>query len=348
MITIKISGGKNGGGVEIISIDEAVLRGAQNCAVLVSVAQNNQIVEQLKEKKFEKIFLLDNWLRKRRYFRPIVMVESDYKDACPFNHYTSPYPDIIEIHKKENEIFNKDKEILDIDFNICRQLELIKKMEEFELPDWSASKGKNLEYRYNYDNNWFCENSAKALYYMARILTPKTIIEVGSGYSTAAMLDINEKYFSNKIKIISIEPNAERLKSLLRPTDNIKIYEKPLQEIEVSLFEALNENDILFIDSSHISKIDSDVNYIFFEILPRLKNGVYIHFHDIFYPFMYYKEWIYKGLAYNEMYILRAFLMNNNQYSIQLFGEMLSLKYKDLIPKTLLECGNGSLWIKKN
>lgn len=115
----------------------------------------------------------------------------------------------------------------------------------------------------------------------------------------------------------------------------------------MSVFEKLEENDILFIDSSHVSKMDSDVNFLFFEILPRLKSGVYIHFHDVFYPFIYPKEWIYEGRAYNEMYILRAFLMNNAQYKIQLFGHMLEYQCMDKIPKHLKGCGSGSLWIKK-
>lgn len=105
----------------------------------------------------------------------------------------------------------------------------------------------------------------------------------------------------------------------------------------------LEENDILFIDSSHVSKIGSDVNHIFFEILPRLKRGVYIHFHDIFYPFIYPKEWVYTGILFSEMYILRAFLMNNKEYSIQLFGDMLSQKHSE----KLRGCGEGSLWIRK-
>lgn len=66
------------------------------------------------------------------------------------------------------------------------------------------------------------------------------------------------------------------------------------------------------------------------------------------YPFIYPKEWIYEGRAYNEMYILRAFLMNNTEYSIQLFGDMLFPKYEGQISQKLGGCGAGSLWIKKN
>ena len=274
------------------------------------------------------------------------MKESDYEKAVPFNHYESPYPDIVDVHKKENELFNTDKEILDIDFNIRRQSELIERMKEINLPEWPEDKKPVMKYRYFYNNEWFEKGSADALYYMMRILKPNKIIEVGSGYSTAVMLDVNENYFNNKIQLISIEPDSRRLKSLLRPTDQLCIIEKNLQDISRNFFDKLRENDILFIDSSHVSKMDSDVNYLFFDILPLLSKGVYIHFHDIMYPFIYPPKWIYEGRAYNEAYILRAFLMNNKQYSVQFFGDMLSKKCAELIGE-LLGCGEGSLWLKK-
>ncbi len=284
--------------------------------------------------------------RRFKFFRPVVLKPTDYLYAKPFNYYESPYPDIVEIHKNEKKIFAGSKKILDVDFNVDRQFELIKEMEKINLPKWSVQKAKG-PYRYYYDNEWFCKGSADALYYMLRIIKPKNIIEVGSGFSTSVMLDTNEYYLNNKMKIISIEPRAERLKSLLKPDDNLEIYEKDLQEISLDFFDILEENDILFIDSSHVAKINSDVNYLFFEVLPRLRKNVYIHFHDMFYPFVYPAEWIYEGRAYNEMYLLRAFLMNNSAYSMQFFGSMLQEKYNDKIPERLRGCGDGSIWIKK-
>lgn len=201
--------------------------------------------------------------------------------------------------------------------------------------------------RYYQNNVWFLKDSADALYYMMRILEPQNIIEVGSGFSTAVMLDTNEKYMDHRVTITSIEPNAKRLKSLLKPEDNIEIHEKSLQEIPTVFFEKLKRNDILFIDSSHVAKTNSDVTYILFEILPRLSDGVYIHFHDLFYPFVYPKKWVYEGRAYNEAYMLRAFLMNNEKYSIQLFGDMFLHTDVHKIPNHLRGCGAGSLWIKK-
>ncbi len=337
-------------GIECISMNDAIRRGAQQEIVCVSVSKGDEIEKQLKDKGFVNVIQAGAWVEKRRakdaFFEPVVAEKSDYWNVRPFNHYESPYPDIVEIHRQEKEIFDVNKEILGIDFNIDRQLELVKKMEEIELPDWKTyESGSN--YRYYYDNGWFDKNSADALYYMIRLVKPKNIIEVGSGFSTSVMLDTNEFFFDNKINIISIEPYSERLKSLLKSSDNIQIYEKDLQKIPLHFFETLEEDDILFIDSSHVSKINSDVNYVFFEILPRLKKGVYIHFHDIIYPFIYPSKWIYEGRAYNEMYILRAFLMGNKDFSVQLFGGMLNHKYADMMAEKVRGCGKNSMWLRK-
>lgn len=335
-------------GLECISVCEAVNRGIhEKGMILVSIRRTEEIENQLRKYHFKHVFWCSDWLRRREYFAPIVLNRTDYNAVMPFNHYESPYPDIVEIHKNEIQLFDRHREVLDVDFNVEEQLNLIKEMESYELPEWPNEKGMRNKTRYYYNNGMFDKGSADALYYMIRMVQPETIIEVGSGFSTAVMLDTNELFMDNKIKIVSIEPNTKRLKSLIKTDDNIQIHERAVQEIPVELFEDLRENDILFIDSSHVSRMGSDVNFLIFEVLPRLKKGVYIHFHDMMYPFIYPKEWIYEGRAYNEMYILRAFLMNNKEYSIQLFGDMICQKYGDKIPEKLKGCGDGSLWIKK-
>ena len=136
-----------------------------------------------------------------------------------------------------------------------------------ELIGW---KQKSQEgFRYYYENNAFSIGSAQVLHYMLRILKPNKVIEVGSGFSTAVMLDTNEKCLENKTEIIAIEPYADRLRSVLTERDNLKLFECNLQEIPLSFFEQLEEGDTLFIDSSHVLRIDSDVNipYSFLESL---------------------------------------------------------------------------------
>lgn len=333
-------------GLECISVEEAIRRGAQSEIIFVSPEKSYDIEKQLEDNGFKCVFCTNEWMHKKEFCFPITLKKSDYCRVKPFNHYESPYPDIKKVHENEKAFFDIKKEILDIDFNVDNQFELIDQMKNLDLPQWENSD-RNKDYRYFYTDQWFGKGSADALFYMIRILQPKKIIEVGSGFSTAVMLDANEYFFNNSIEIVSIEPRANRLKSILKSTDNIEIYEKEVQEMPISLFLTLKENDILFIDSSHVSRIDSDVNFLFFEVLPRLKKGVYIHFHDIFYPFVYPKEWVYEGRAYNEMYILRAFLMNNDKYEIKLFGHMLECEYRNRIPEKLRGCGAGSLWIRK-
>lgn len=204
--------------------------------------------------------------------------------------------------------------------------------------------------RYRYNNPGLSPGDAIGLHCMLRILSPKRVLEVGSGYTSAVMLDTNEFYLNNQVKLKFIEPYPSLLKSLLKPSDEIELLPMRLQDVSLNTFEELEEGDILFIDSTHVSKIGSDVNYLFFDILPRLKRGVYIHLHDIFYPFEYPKEWIFSGRIWNELYLLRAFLQNNNDYKILFFQNMMEKKHMDkFLEKWPLDIPvyGGSIWLKK-
>lgn len=316
-------------GLECISIQTATDRGAKQSMILVTV---KEAIDGLVQSGFQYVIdftYLMHCIPKRYY--------AEYLPT-PFYHYESPFPELDELDQKESNFHNTN--IREIFFNDERQMEILECMKAVKAPVWETG-------RYLADNVWFGSGSAAALYYMMHILKPKTIIEVGSGFSTSVMLDVNEQSFDNSIQLISIEPYPQRLKSLLQEGDKITIHEKKLQEMELSFFDLLGEQDILFIDSSHVSHFDSDINYIFFEILPRLKPGVYIHFHDIFWPFEYPRRWIQEGRTYNELYLLRAFLMDNSRYTIQWFGGYMSKKYADRLGKELQGCGNDSLWIKK-
>jgi len=80
-----------------------------------------------------------------------------------------------------------------------------------------------------------------------------------------------------------------------------------------------------------------------------LKSGVLIHFHDVFYPFEYPKEWVLNGWNWNEDYFLKAFLMHNNQFQIRFFSNYLHLHHKEVfqaMPLTYLNTG-GNFWIEK-
>jgi len=271
----------------------------------------------------------------------------------PAGHYYSTIVSVESIKNREKEIWKNVgvDGIKGIELNAPGQIELAKSLSAYykELP---FSKEKNGNLRYQFENNFYSYTDGIVLYSMIRHFKPQRIIEVGSGHSSALMMDVNELFFGNKIKLSFIEPHPERLFSLMSEKDkrDSTVLEKQVQEIDLKFFEDLEKGDILFIDSSHVSKCGSDVNFILFEILPVLKSGVIIHFHDVFYPFEYPKEWVFNGWNWNEDYFLRAFLMYNKQFEIRLFANYLHLYHKDVfkdMPLTYLNTG-GNFWIEKN
>lgn len=274
------------------------------------------------------------------------------KRFVPPGHFYSPIPGLDEIKRNEERIFGHiPRSIPGIDLNEKEQLRLLNKFKDYykELP-FESHKTDNL--RYFFENAFYTYSDAIFLYCMLRYVKPKQIIEVGSGYSSCLILDTNALFFNNSIQCTFIDPFPQRLVSLIHETDKEKItlIAKQVQDVALDEFVSLSEGDILVIDSSHVSKVGSDVHYIFFEILPHLKKGVYTHFHDIFYPFEYPREWIYEGRAWNENYLLRAFLQYNTSFTIVFFNTFLEYFYKSRFVKEMPLCmknTGASIWIRK-
>jgi predicted O-methyltransferase YrrM len=190
---------------------------------------------------------------------------------------------------------------------------------------------KEPTHRYYADNGAFPLGDALVLRAMIKHAKPRRIIEVGSGFSTACMLDTLDE-LGRSVRMTCIEPYPDRLKSLLRPGDLVEIIASPVQRVAVDRFAALQSGDILFIDSTHVVKAGSDVHYELFEILPRLAPGVFIHFHDAMYPFEYPLEWIFEhNHSWNEAYMLRAFLMYNKEFSVFYSSSYLMLYARSLL-----------------
>ena len=264
--------------------------------------------------------------------------------------FYSPIPSMEEIRQYNFDV-PLPEALSGIDLNDNELLDLLNSFEPFynELP-FTDEKTDGLRYYYN--NGWYEYSDAIFLHCMIRHLSPRKIIEVGSGFSSAVTLDTNERFFGNSLNCTFIEPNPGRLEKLLtdRDRDTVTIHKKRLQDIPLEVFQELGKNDILFIDSTHVTKFNSDVNYVFFKILPALASGVYIHFHDVFYPFEYPKDWLLQGTYWNEQYILRAFLQYNMDFKIVMFSSYLERKYEAEIKSRfplLYKVNGASIWLKK-
>lgn len=275
-------------------------------------------------------------------------------------HFYSPIPDISEIHSNADTLFDKSiKDIPGVDLNDSGQLKLAQNFTKY-YGDIRFSKEKKEGARYYYHNEYFCYGDSIALYSMMRHFEPKQIFEVGSGFSSAAMLDTDDQFLGGKTRFTFIEPYAARLYSLLTEKDKerCKIIEKPVQTVSPEEFRVLDKNDILFIDSSHIGKIHSDFLHLILNVLPALKPGVIIHFHDIFWPLEYPMEWLDEGKAFNEAYFLRTFLQYNNQFEVLYFNSYMEYHHADFLKNNLPQMvetpppgniapSNSSLWIRK-
>lgn len=215
----------------------------------------------------------------------------------PPGHFYSPIPSLDDVRRHEQRLFAEPpRELPGIVLNEAKQLELLDRLKPY-YDEQPFPEQRTDGRRYFFENPAYSYSDAIFLHCMIRHARPHRIIEVGSGYSSCVTLDTNELHFENRIACTFVEPYPELLWTLLRPDDRagIEVLVTPLQDVDLARFRALEANDILFIDSTHVAKIGSDVNYLFAEILPALRPGVYVHFHDIFYPFEYPKEWVYEG-----------------------------------------------------
>ena len=271
----------------------------------------------------------------------------------PPGHFYSPIPSLKELRRDDGRLFGAAPEALPgIDLNAKGQLELFDQLKQYyhSLP---FKEERSAGLRYYYNNGTFSYADAIVLFCMIRQLHPKRIVEVGSGFSSCAILDTNEHFFDGAIDCTFIDPYPAQFRSMLTAADSkgIRILEQRVQDADTRLFETLESGDILFVDSTHVAKTGSDVNHLLFTILPVLRKGVIVHFHDIIYPFEYPREWIVEGRAWNETYMLRAFLEFNAGFTILFFNTYLERFYEDRFQHEMPLClrnRGGSIWLRKS
>lgn len=245
------------------------------------------------------------------------------------NHFYAPVPDTRTL---TDDLWQKQSELVGIDINDEAMCDLLSQFSfkfkaEYEtFPRTETS----ISYQYYLNNGLFESVDSEIYYCMVRYFKPKKIIEIGAGNSTflaaQAILKNGEEYGINA-ELIVIEPYPN---SVLRKgfPGFSKLIARRIQDVDLSEFSKLGENDILFIDSSHILKIGSDVHHEYLDILPRLNKGVLVHIHDIFLPTEYPKRWIHKDYKFwNEQYLLQAFLIFNGAFEVMWGGRYMQLKH---------------------
>lgn len=264
------------------------------------------------------------------------------------NHFYQPIPDILNLNKK---IFVDKSPMYGINMNDDIQLDLLKnKFSKYRKEFESFSVTPNVkEYEFHLNNLAFDGLDALVYYSMIKTFKPKNIIEVGSGWSTKLAAKAASRIPTSKV--FSIEPYPQSFMQKGFPGFTKQIT-KEVQDVPADFFTRLKKNDILFIDSSHTVKTGGDVNYLIFNILPKLNKGVLVHIHDIFFPDDYPEVWIKEAHKFwNEQYLLQAFLMFNHKYEVIYGNTYMGRKYPEEVKKVFSPVWpyvlGGSFWIRR-
>lgn len=195
-----------------------------------------------------------------------------------------------------------------IDANRDAYKDLLRKALFYKDKLWSIQdSGKETDaFKPSWNNGYLPGLDIIALYTLISEYKPKRYIEIGSGNSTKVAY--KAKIEQNlDLEIISIDP---------RPRVEIEnltdvVIKEPLENFHFNFFDNFNENDILFVDNSHRILPNSDAMVVFLEILPRLKKGVIVHFHDIYLPYDYPQFMC--DRFYSEQYGLAMYLLANHE-----------------------------------
>jgi hypothetical protein len=270
-------------------------------------------------------------------------------------HFYEPIPDTTTL---KDDLWKKQSELVGVNINEIGQINLLSLFSsrfKGEYDGFPRNK-TSIPYQYYINNGTLESVDGEILYCMIRHFKPKKIFEIGSGNSTflsaQAVLKNGEENANYECELVAIEPYPNEILKEGFP-GLFKLLPKEVQDIPLSEFEKLGENDILFIDSSHVLKIGSDVQYEYLEILPRLDKGVLIHAHDIFLPAEYPKEWVLKQYQFwTEQYLLQAFLTCNDSFEVLWAGSYMHLKHPDKLEAAFSsykrdERCSGSFWMRK-
>ena len=221
-----------------------------------------------------RLTMLESFLRSTEHRRNLQGLR-----FAPAGHFYSPLPSEQDI-ERHREFDWSPSALPGVELQESRQLQTLERFGQLYPSIAFPERRSEPKQRYQYDNPSFSWADAIFLHCMIRDLAPRKIIEVGSGSSTCAILDTNDQFFGGAIECIAIEPHADYLRSLLDPdaTPNLRLLETRLQDVDPALFQQLAGGDILFVDSTHVAKLGSDVNHLVFAVLPLLATGVVVHF----------------------------------------------------------------------
>jgi hypothetical protein len=300
-----------------------------------------------------KLLLLRRFSRFRQFTSQFF--QAWYDLPFPPTHYYSPLPDLPTVRKHFSRWY-RESEMPGITMRWESQRALLEDLKRYVL-DFSALS----PYTQIQDAGFglgYGEIEAIVLYAMIRRFQTRQIIEVGSGVSSWFAwqgLENNRQIGIDGTGITCIEPFPTPPLVEMDSHGQIVLHRAEVQDIPADLFLQLAPGDILFIDSTHVDKTDSDVPYLYLEILPRLRPGVLVHIHDIAFPFRTFPPQhpiFMQSVLWNESALVQALLMDNDTFEILMCQSALHHIHPDWLQAAIPTYDPSrhfpaSLWIRK-
>lgn len=287
--------------------------------------------------------------------------EAPLPKMFPDGHYYSAIPDPADLRRRAARLWARQEAMPGVDLRVPQQLALLQAVAphtaliDYPLDDPSPpgtfTGVPASPPVYYYRNGMFPVLDAEFLFAALCHFRPARVIEVGSGFSSLVMADVNRRVFGGRMDITCIEPYPRDFLRAGVP-GIARLRTERVEEVALDVFGELAAGDLLFIDSSHVSKTGSDVNFLFFEVLPRLAPGVMVHLHDIFLPDEYPEPWVLgEGRSWNEQYLLRAFLQYNAAWDVLWMAHYMLSRHGDAVSAVFPRCpalgDGGSLWMRR-
>jgi len=208
----------------------------------------------------------------------------------------------------------------DIDLRAPSALALIAKLHPFKSELEAIPYEPDGKTPFWFDNKSFTDFDAAVLYGMLRQLKPKRYVELGCGFSSLMSSRALQRNHQEGTPCEAAYCDPEPRLPMGGALAYGRFVQQRVQELPLETFTALRAGDVLFIDTSHVLKIQSDVEQELLRILPSLAPGVWIHVHDIFTPYDYPEDWIYRPqrLWFNEQYAVECLLSGGRRYQVEI------------------------------
>lgn len=234
-------------------------------------------------------------------------------------HYYQPIP---RYEALPESTFNSPQALPGISMDRGRFSETLRRLsEKAGEATWPEKPGAQGQYHSSNDNFGF--SSAALLHTMIRTHNSRKVIEIGGGFSSLISLQALRLNHGDDFRFDCVEPYPwPWLETTLRAQPGARLLKQPVEQLNPEMLAELEENDILFIDSSHCVRLASDVNFLYLQVIPRLKPGVIVHIHDIYMPYEYPRIHFHgrQKLFWNEQYLLQALLTDNPRVEVILPG----------------------------